>query len=167
MRRVERHKAGDINSLWFWYKTVNPLKVVLNFIIIYVARFIPWLPLKNSLYRLIGMKVGKNVSVGLMAMFDIFFPELIEIGDNTIIGYNSTVLAHEYMVKEWGKGKVVIGNDVTIGANVTILAGVVIGNGATVSACSLVNRDVPENSFVGGIPVKPLNETSFRGDSIH
>jgi acetyltransferase-like isoleucine patch superfamily enzyme len=111
---------------------------------------------KNSLYRIIGMKVGKNVSVGLMAMFDIFFPELIEIGDNTIIGYSSTVLAHEYMVKEWGKGKVVIGNDVTIGANVTILAGVVIGDGATVSACSLVNRDVPENSFVGGIPIKPL-----------
>lgn len=31
-----------------------------------------------------------------MAMFDIFFPELIEIGDNTIIGYNSTILAHEH-----------------------------------------------------------------------
>lgn len=156
MRRVERHQAGEVNSLWYWYKTVNPLKVVLNFIVIYIARFVPWLPLKNSLYRVIGMKVGKNVSVGLMAMFDIFFPELIEIGDNTIIGYNSTVLAHEYMVKEWGKGKVVIGKDVTIGANVTVLPGVIIGNGATVSACSLVNRDVPENSFVGGIPIKPL-----------
>lgn len=156
MRRVERHQAGEVNSLWYWYKTVNPLKVVLNFIVIYIARFVPWLPLKNSLYRVIGMKVGKNVSVGLMAMFDIFFPELIEIGDNTIIGYNSTVLAHEYMVKEWGKGKVVIGKDVTIGANVTVLPGVIIGNGATVSACSLVNSDVPENSFVGGIPIKPL-----------
>lgn len=156
MRRVERHQTEEVNSLWFWYKTVNPLKVVLNFIVIYTARFIPILPLKNSLYRIIGMKVGKNVSVGLMAMFDIFFPELIEIGNNTIIGYNSTILAHEYMVKAWGKGKVVIGKDVTIGANVTVLAGVIIGNGATVSACSLVNRDVPENSFAGGIPVKLL-----------
>lgn len=159
MRRVNRKKVGNINSLWFWYKTVNPFKAVFNFILIYVARFIPWLPLKNSIYRLTGMKVGKNVSVGLMVMFDIFFPELIEIGDNTIIGYNSTILAHEYMVKEWGKGKVVIGKDVTIGANVTILAGVIVGDSATVSACSLVNKDIPGHSFVGGIPAKPLNRT--------
>ena len=44
MRRVKRHQAGEVNSLWFWYKTVNPLKVVLNFIVIYIARFIPHLP---------------------------------------------------------------------------------------------------------------------------
>lgn len=49
MRRVKRHQAGEVNSLWFWYKTVNPLKVVLNFIVIYIARFIPHLPLKNLL----------------------------------------------------------------------------------------------------------------------
>ncbi|MDD4570101.1 MAG: acyltransferase [Tepidanaerobacteraceae bacterium] len=156
MRRVKRHQVGDVNSLWLWYKTVNPIKVAFNFVVIYIARFVPWLPLKNLLYRIIGIKVGKRVSVGLMAMFDIFFPELIEIGDNTIIGYNSTILAHEYMVKEWGKGKVVIGRDVTIGANVTVLPGVKIGDGATVSACSLVNRDVPKKSFVGGIPIRPL-----------
>ncbi len=159
MRRVKRHQVGDINSLWFWYKTVNPVKVVFNFIIIYIARFVPWLPLKNSLYRLLGMQVGANVSIGLMVMFDIFFPELIEIGDNTVIGYNSTILAHEYMVKEWGTGKVKIGKNVTIGANVTILPGVVINDGATVSTCSLINKDVQENSFVGGIPVKPLNKS--------
>ena len=156
MRRVERHQSEGVNSLWYWYKTVNPIKVVINFIFIYIARFVPWFPLKNFLYRVIGIKVGKNVSVGLMAMFDIFFPELIEIGDNTVIGYNSTILAHEYMVKEWGMGKVKIGKNVTIGANVTILPGIVINDGATVSTCSLVNKDVAENSFVGGIPVKPL-----------
>ncbi|HHX24143.1 MAG: acyltransferase [Tepidanaerobacteraceae bacterium] len=156
MRRVERHQVKEVNSLWLWYKTVNPLKVVINFTVIYIARFVPHLPLKNTLYRFLGMKIGKNVSVGLMVMFDIFFPELIEIGDNTIIGYNSTILAHEYMVKEWGKGKVKIGRDVTIGANVTVLPGIIIGDGATVSACSLVNKDIPDNSFVGGVPVKQL-----------
>lgn len=156
MRRVERHQVKEVNSLWLWYKTVNPLKVVINFTVIYIARFVPHLPLKNTLYRFLGMKIGKNVSVGLMVMFDIFFPELIEIGDNTIIGYNSTILAHEYMVKECGKGKVKIGRDVTIGANVTVLPGIIIGDGATVSACSLVNKDIPDNSFVGGVPVKQL-----------
>jgi len=156
MRRVESHPAQGVNSLWYWYKTVNPLRVVVNFIVIYLCRFLPWLPLKNALYRALGMKIGRNVSVGLMAMFDIFFPEMIEIKDNTIIGYNSTILGHEYMVNEWRKGKVIIGRNVTIGANVTILPGVIIGDGATISACSLVNKDVPENAFVGGIPIKPL-----------
>jgi acetyltransferase-like isoleucine patch superfamily enzyme len=51
---------------------------------------------------------------------------------------------------------VVIGRDVVIGASCTILPGVVIGDGAVVSAHSLVNRDVAAGSFVGGVPARPL-----------
>jgi len=47
--------------------------------------------------------------------------------------------------------------DVTIGANCTILPGVIIGKGATVSAMSLVNRDVPAGAFVGGVPIRLLS----------
>lgn len=53
-------------------------------------------------------------------------------------------------------GNVVIEDDATIGANTTILPGVTIGRGATVSACSLVNKDVAPGSFVGGIPVRVI-----------
>ena len=38
-----------------------------------------------------------------------------------------------------------------IGANSTVLAGVNIGDGAVVSAMSLVNKDVPAGAFVGGL----------------
>lgn len=116
----------------------------------------PVLAVKSWLYRFLGMQVGHHVSVGLMVMIDIFFPQDIRLGDNCIIGYNSVVLCHEFMRYEWRRGPVVIGRDVTIGANCTILPGVVIGDGATVSAMSLVNRDVPPGALVGGVPIQMI-----------
>ena len=100
------------------------------------------------------MKVGKKTSFALMVMPDIMFPEKITVGENSIIGYNTTLLAHEYLIREYRLGEIVIGNEVMIGANVTILPGVKIGDGATVSAGTLVHRDVPSGAFVGGNPMR-------------
>ncbi len=157
MRDLNVHKVQARNSMRSWHKIKNPLRVCFNFFIIYICRFIPSLSVKNALYRAIGMKVGKNTSVGLMAMFDIFFPELIWIGENSVIGYNVTILAHEYLIEEWRSGAVKIGKNVMIGANSTVLAGVKIGDGATISACSLVNRDVAPGAFVGGVPAREID----------
>jgi acetyltransferase-like isoleucine patch superfamily enzyme len=151
---------GPHNSLQYWTKAAHPLKVVRNFILIFLCRYLPSENLKNVLFRWTGMKVGKRVSAGLMSMFDIFFPELITIGDNTIIGYGTVILGHEFLRHEWRTGPVVIGRDVVIAANVTVLPGVVIGDGATVSAMSLVNRDVPAGAVVGGVPIRLLSTPS-------
>lgn len=156
MRDLEVYPSRGRNPMRSWYKIRNPVRVILNFGVIFLCRYLPSLALKNALYRLVGIKVGKDVSVGLMAMFDIFFPEYVEVGDNTVIGYNATILAHEYLVNEWRRGRVRIGRNVMIGANTTILPGVRIGDGATVSACTLVNRDVEPGAFVGGVPVRNL-----------
>ena len=50
--------------------------------------------------------------------------------------------------------KIVIGNDVWIGANVIVIDGIKIGDGAIVAAGSVVTKDVPPYAIVGGVPAK-------------
>lgn len=167
MRRTTRYPVEDANSLWHVYKTVPFWKVVKNFSVIQLARYTPFLGMKNWLYRVfLRMKVGDQTSFALMVMLDCMFPEKITVGRNTVIGYNTTILAHEYLIKEYRLGEVVIGNEVLIGANSTILPGVVIGDGAIVSAGTLVHKDVPEGAFVGGNPMRIIYTKEERANQL-
>jgi len=56
------------------------------------------------------------------------------------------------------KGDTVIGNDVWIGYEALIMPGVQIGNGAVISARSVVTKDVPAYSIVGGNPAKVIRQ---------
>ncbi|HLQ84061.1 MAG TPA: acyltransferase [Pseudogracilibacillus sp.] len=157
MRQTKRYPVKESNSLWKIYKTVSFFKVMKNFIIISIARITPFLSVKNWLYRtFLKMKVGKKTAFALMVMPDTMFPEKISVGSNTIIGYNTTILAHEYLIEEYRIGKVKIGNNVLIGANTTILPGVNIGDNAIISAASLIHKDVAPGTFVGGNPMKVI-----------
>lgn len=122
------------------------------------ARVTPSFRVKNWLYRRMGIDVAPHASVGLEATMDVFFPELITIGEDAILGYDTTVLCHEFLVDEYRTGPVEIGDRASVAANVTILPGVTIGEEATVSAHSLVNRDVPDGAFYGGVPARDLDE---------
>ena len=51
---------------------------------------------------------------------------------------------------------VVIEDGVWIGARVTLLPGVTIGRGSVVAAGAVVNKDVPPNTLVGGVPARIL-----------
>ena len=51
-------------------------------------------------------------------------------------------------------GKIVIGDNVFIGANATILYDVNIGNNVIIAAGALVNKDVPDHAIVGGVPAR-------------
>ncbi len=154
-----RPSPDERNTLQHLYRTVPLWRVVRNWLVIYTARYVPWLNVKRRMYQAVGVSVGKDASVALAVVLDVFFPEEISIGANSIIGYNTVILAHEYLRRQWRKGPVVIGRDVVIGANCTILPGVVIGDGAVVSAMSLVNKDVAPGAIVGGVPIRLLGET--------
>ncbi|WP_127583194.1 acyltransferase [Paenibacillus koleovorans] len=159
MRNTERFPVEGPNALWQMYKTVSRFKAVRNFVFIQIARYCPSLPVKNWIYRrVLGMKVGNHTSFALMVMVDVFFPEKIHVGDNSIIGYNATLLTHEYLIKEYRLGEIRIGSHVMIGANVTVLPGVTIGDHAVVGAGSVVHKDVAPGSFVAGNPLQVIRE---------
>lgn len=56
------------------------------------------------------------------------------------------------------KGDIIIGNDVWIGYEAVILAGVTIGDGAIVGAGSVVTKDIPPYTIVGGVPARPIRK---------
>ena len=155
MRKTERFRVHGANSLWNVYDTVGFWKVMKCFTVISIARITPFLRMKNWMYRtFLGVQVGEKTSFGLMVMLDSMFPEKIKVGSNCIIGYNTTILAHEYLIDEYRLGDVIIEDEVMIGANSTILPGVVIGKRAVVAAGSVVHKDIPEGCFAGGNPVQ-------------
>lgn len=159
MRKIEViGKAEGGNPLQKWWKYKSPIVVAWNCAIIILSKYCPSLRLKNALLRLTGMKIGRGARIGLCAMFDVFWPEMIEIGENSVIGYGTTVLAHEFLVEELRVGKTVIGKNVLVGANSTILAGVSVEDGSVVSAMTMVNADVPAGCFAEGVPVKVLGK---------
>jgi acetyltransferase-like isoleucine patch superfamily enzyme len=161
LRKTERYPTEGPNALWQVYRTVSRWKAIRNFVFIQMTRYAPSLRFKLWVFRhMLGMKVGDHASFALMVMPDVFFPERIHIGSNTIIGYNTTILAHEYLIREYRLGDVHIGSNVMIGANTTILPGVTIGDNAVVGAGSVVHKDVAPGTFVAGNPLRVIREAA-------
>ena len=53
-------------------------------------------------------------------------------------------------------GDIRIGDNVFVGSNTTILYDVTIGSNVIIGAGSLVNKDIPSNSVVAGVPAKNI-----------
>lgn len=154
MRKLITIKSRGMNPLWNLYQTVSFFKVAKNFLVIEIGRFCPSTKLKYRLYRTgLGMKLGRHVSFAYKAMPDLMHPERIHIGNNSIIGYNTVILTHEYLVDQYRLGDVFIGENTMIGANATILPGVNIGSNVTVGAGSVVSKDIPDHTVCYGNPL--------------
>ena len=155
--RLDRHPTGGRrNSLWSWPDAKSPLRIVFNYLVVWAVRISPSLRLKNWLARRLGITVGEGVAWGLESTPDVFWPELITVEDHAIIGYDATILCHEFLQDEYRTGEVHIGERAMVGAGAIILPGVSVGAGAQVAANSLVTQDVPPESTVAGVPAEPL-----------
>jgi acetyltransferase-like isoleucine patch superfamily enzyme len=157
--RLERHtRTGPRNSLHRWYRARSPLRVALNYAVILFCRISPSLGLKRALYRRLGMEVGTGVAWAIESTPDIFWPELVTVEDDAIIGYDATILCHEFLQGEYRTGPVHIGERAVVGAGAVVLPGVEIGADAQVAANSLVTQDVPDGVTVAGVPATPVGE---------
>ncbi|MBB6645601.1 acyltransferase [Halobellus sp. MBLA0160] len=155
--RVQRHPTpGRRNSLRYWTDVKPVWRVTLNYLLVWIARIAPSLRVRSWVLRRLGATVGDGVSWGLEATPDVFWPELITLGDDVIVGYDSVILCHEFLQDEYRTGEVVVGDRAMIGAKAVILPGVRIGADAQVAADSLVTRDVPAGATVAGVPAKEM-----------
>ncbi len=124
-----------------------------------------WINIQRRVY------FGRNIvkighESGLGEGFHVQNSEL-EIGDYVMTGPDVMVLGGGHVFKSKSqrigsqgnlpKTKLVIEDDVWIGARVTILGNCrIIGKGAVVGACSVVTKDIPEYAIVAGNPAKVI-----------
>ncbi|MBA4695807.1 MAG: CatB-related O-acetyltransferase [Legionella sp.] len=126
----------------------------------------------NSMFRYESMQVGDYVFIGGNAWMSGSLSSPIHIGSYVLFGPSVTLLCGDHDTRQLGipmylaekspeqasSGKIVIENDVWIGANATILKGVTIGEGAIVAAGSVVTKSVPPYAIVAGVPARIVKQ---------
>ncbi len=87
-------------------------------------------------------------------------PHLTEIGRNVVFGFNASVTCHTQQRDTISVKKVVIGDDVLVGANAVIFSGCEIGRGAVILSGAVVspNTIVGEYEVWGGMPAKKIKD---------
>ena len=104
-------------------------------------------------HRLRGVTIGEGVWIGYDSIIETSRPELVTIGKNVEIGIRTTIIAH---FQEDAPSGVTVEDDAFIGPGAVILPNVKIGQGAVVTAGSVVTRSVPPQTVVQGNPAKPI-----------
>ena len=108
---------------------------------------------------------GKNITVGdnVFINSDCKFQDQggIFIDDGALIGHGVVLATLNHDLdpekrQQLHPASIHIGKCVWIGANATITQGVTIGDNAVVAAGAVVNKDVPANTVVGGVPAKVI-----------
>lgn len=132
----------------------NSLILIVRFTCMNFLRVTPFL---NFFHKMMGAKIGKNVQINTSVFAD---SSLIEIGDNSIIGGDATIIAHVAERNKLVIRRVKIGSNVTIGIMAIIMPGVEIGDRAVIAASSVIPKDtrIPPNTIWGGVPAKQIGE---------
>jgi acetyltransferase-like isoleucine patch superfamily enzyme len=134
----------------------NLFRGAFNRILHLIARFIPGsTTVRPFLHRLRGVKIHGKVFIGDEVYIENSHPEAIEMYDEAELAPRCTLIAHFR-----GTGKIILKQKAWLGTGCTIIASpkqiLTIGEGAVVAAGSVVTKDVPSFTLVGGVPAKPI-----------
>ena len=134
-----------------------------------IARHIPNAQLRSIFHKWRGVKIGKNVHIGIDVHIDDFSPQSIVIENDALVAAGVFILAHQrsllgYKYGDSIKEKNFIVNPVHIkkGAHIgirsIIMPGVKIGKGAIIGAGSVITKDIPDYCIAVGAPAKVIKE---------
>ncbi|OGQ13417.1 MAG: hypothetical protein A3B70_02865 [Deltaproteobacteria bacterium RIFCSPHIGHO2_02_FULL_40_11] len=142
------------------WATYNSLILIVRYTCINFLRVTPLIVL---FHRMMGAKIGRNVQINTAIIGDSC---LLEIGDNTAVGGDVTLVAHLAEHNELVVKKVKIGKNCTLGIMAIIVPGVEIGDGVMVAAGTVFKKDTvaPSHTVWAGVPARqlgPLNPSSF------
>lgn len=134
----------------------SSLRRALNRILGIIARFLPGATtVRPFLHKLRGVRITGRVFIGDDVYLENEYPEGIELREGAQIGLRSILIAHTR-----GLGRIVVGKDAFLGANCVITAApgltLTIGDGAVITASSVVASDVPPGTLLGIEKAKPL-----------
>lgn len=113
------------------------------------------------------IKIDNGSSININVLIDASQNGSIIIGKNVMIGPNVVFRASNHNFKDLSTpmklqdhsgGKIVICNDVWIGANATIVPNVCIGKGSIIGAGAVVTKNIPEYSICVGVPAKVIKK---------
>ncbi|MDM8159709.1 sugar O-acetyltransferase [Labilibaculum sp. K2S] len=104
-------------------------------------------------------RIGKNVFINNACTF--LDMGGITIDDNVLIGPKVNLITEGHPLNPAERQAlfvkpIVIKRNAWIGAGATILPGVTVGENSVVAAGAVVNKDVPDNTVVGGVPAKVI-----------
>ncbi len=108
----------------------------------------------------VNISVGRNVFVNQNCTF--YDLGGLDIADDVLIGPNVSIITTGHPIEPSQRRAGVVAKPVAIGRNVwiaagaTIIGGVTIGENSVVAAASVVTRDVPPNTLVGGNPARVI-----------
>lgn len=140
---------------------MNRLKIKLTQAIVDIERFLQYGDLPTWYYIKKGLKVGSQFDRQSGTRLDISNCWLIEIGNNVVLANRVQLLAHDDAAEQlcgYRKvGKIVIGNNVFIGAGTLVLPGVTIGDDCVIGAESVVTKSIPPHSVAVGTPARVIS----------
>lgn len=125
--------------------------------------------------KYIGVNMGDGIFIygDPIAMFGTE-PWCITLGNNVhitrevlFVTHDGGTLLYRNLIPDLEiTAPIVVGNDVYIGVRSIILPGVNIGNNCIIAAGSVVTKNVPDNSVIGGIPAKFIKTSDDYLDGI-